>query len=188
MNKPVSTFTAIAFICAAMLAVTHWLTETRITQNQQRYALAQLAKVLPNENESISKLTPNELIYASHLESLPTGFILPLTTMEGYNGYIQGWLAVDLDGQVRGIRIVKHSETPGIGDVIDAARSTWLNQFLDKQHETAVFELKQDQGTFDHVSGATITTRAVTRAIGNTLATAYPIRQSTSAKGKNPDD
>ena len=188
MNKPVKTFTTIALICAVTLAVMHWLTENRIKHNQQVYALAQLAKVLPNANETLTKQPSSALVYASHLNSDPTGFILPLTTRQGYNGAILGWLAVDLNGQVRGIRIVEHNETPGIGDVIETARSDWLNQFIQQQHGSAIFELKRDQGTFDHVSGATITTRAVTRAVGKTLANAQPVLINSTATEKRSDD
>lgn len=188
MNKPVKTFTTIAVVCAALLATTHWLTANRIKHNQQVYALAQLAKVLPNVNETLTKQPSTALVYASHFKAEPTGFILPLTTMQGYNGYIQGWLAVDLSGHVRGIRIVEHNETPGIGDVIETAKSDWLNQFIHQQHGSAIFELKRDQGTFDHVSGATITTRALTRAVGQTLAKSQPMLANATATGKNPDD
>lgn len=172
MNKPVTSFTLIALICATTLAVTHWLTEKQIEDNRKNFALQQLAQVLPNANERIIKVHPNSAVYSSQLESIQTGNILPLSTSQGYNGYISGWLAIDLNRQVRGIRIVEHSETPGIGDVIEATKSRWIDQFLGQGSDSAIFELKLDQGSFDHVSGATITTRALTRAIGETLTTA----------------
>jgi electron transport complex protein RnfG len=172
MNKPVTSFTLIALICATTLAVTHWLTEKQIEDNRENFALQQLAQVLPNANERIIKVHPNSAVYSSQLESKQTGNILPLSTSQGYNGYISGWLAIDLNRQVRGIRIVEHSETPGIGDVIEATKSRWIDQFLGHGSDSAIFKLKLDQGSFDHVSGATITTRALTRAIGETLTNA----------------
>jgi electron transport complex protein RnfG len=172
MNKPVTSFTLIALICATTLAGTHWLTEKQIEDNRKNFALQQLAQVLPDANERIIKVHPNSTVYSSQLESKQTGNILPLTTSQGYNGYISGWLAIDLDRHVRGIRIVQHSETPGIGDVIETTKSRWVDQFLGHGSDSAIFELKIDQGSFDQVSGATITTRALTRAIGKTLTNA----------------
>jgi electron transport complex protein RnfG len=172
MSKPVTSFTLIALICGASLAATHWLTEKKIEDNRQNFALQQLAKVLPDANERIIQVDPSQPVYSSQLESKQTGNILLISTSQGYNGYISGWLAIDLNRHVRGIRIVEHSETPGIGDVIETTKSRWIDQFLGHGTDSAIFELKLDQGTFDHVSGATITTRALTRAIGETLANA----------------
>ena len=188
MNKPVTSFTLIALICATTLAVTHRLTEKQIEDNRKNFALQQLAQVLPDANERIIKVRPNSTVYSSQLESKQTGNILPLSTSQGYNGYISGWLAIDLNRHVRGIRIVQHSETPGIGDVIETTKSSWIDQFLSQGLDSAIFELKLDQGSFDHASGATITTRALTRAIGETLTNAQQSLAISHAVVETADD
>ncbi len=188
MNKPVTSFTLIALICATTLAVTHRLTEKQIEDNRKNFALQQLAQVLPDANERIIKVRQNSTVYSSQLESKQTGNILPLSTSQGYNGYISGWLAIDLNRRVRGIRIVQHSETPGIGDVIETTKSSWIDQFLSQGLDSAIFELKLDQGSFDHVSGATITTRALTRAIGETLTNAQQSLAISHAVVETADD
>ena len=80
MNKPVTSFTLIALICATTLAVTHRRTEKQIEDNRENFALQQLAQVLPDTNERIIKVRPNSTVYSSHLESKQTGNILPLST------------------------------------------------------------------------------------------------------------
>ncbi|MCW8923886.1 MAG: RnfABCDGE type electron transport complex subunit G, partial [Gammaproteobacteria bacterium] len=67
-----------------------------------------------------------------------------------------------------GVRVVKHRETPGLGDGIEAKRSDWilgfngksLNNLSEKQ-----WKVKRDGGEFDQFTGATITPRAVVKAV-----------------------
>ena len=71
-----------------------------------------------------------------------------------------------------GTRVVKHQETPGLGDYIDVAKSDWINIFTYsslKNTSQSEWAVKKDQGKFDYVSGATITARAVVNAINESL-------------------
>jgi electron transport complex protein RnfG len=71
-----------------------------------------------------------------------------------------------------GTRVVKHQETPGLGDYIDVTKSDWINIFTYsslKNTSQSEWAVKKDQGKFDYVSGATITARAVVNAINESL-------------------
>ncbi len=76
------------------------------------------------------------------------------------------------DGTLAGVRVINHKETPGLGDKIDASRSDWIKQFEGLSLEnpsSAKWKVKKDGGAFDQFTGATITPRAVVRAVKGSL-------------------
>lgn len=86
----------------------------------------------------------------------------------GYAGDIQVLMAVDMDGRTLGVRILKHSETPGLGDKIDVKKDDWVLDFNGKSLAEPAAEkwaVKKDNGVFDQFAGATITPRAVVKAV-----------------------
>lgn len=91
-------------------------------------------------------------------------------TTIGYGGAIQFLIGVDLDGVIKGVRIISHSETPGLGDKIELSKSKWILSF--NQHSlanTPIWGVKKDGGTFDQFSGATITPRAVVKGVHSAM-------------------
>lgn len=91
---------------------------------------------------------------------------------DGYNGRIRLLLAVSPEGRVLGVRVVAHAETPGLGDYIDIAKSDWIRQFDGRQFSPAgadAWRVKKDGGTFDAMAGATVTPRAVVKAVRKAL-------------------
>ncbi len=86
----------------------------------------------------------------------------------GYAGEIQILMAVDMAGKTLGVRVLKHAETPGLGDKIDAAKSPWVHDFEGKSLGDPAPEkwaVKKDNGVFDQFAGATITPRGVVKAV-----------------------
>lgn len=86
----------------------------------------------------------------------------------GYGGDIEILMAVDARGTVLGVRVLKHKETPGLGDKIEAAKASWIEGFAGKElgHPPAEkWAVKKDGGVFDAFAGATITPRAVVKAV-----------------------
>ena len=91
---------------------------------------------------------------------------------KGYEGPIQLLLAIRPDGRLLAVKVLSHRETPGIGDRIEATRSSWLEIF--KSHSLASYpneewRVKADRGQFDEIAGATITSRAVVTATQHAL-------------------
>ena len=90
----------------------------------------------------------------------------------GYGGEIDLMLGVDTRGQILGVRVLSHSETPGLGDKIEKAKSKWIFEFDGKSLDNTSdkqWHVKKDGGEFDQFSGATITPRAVVKAIKSGL-------------------
>ncbi|WP_291992826.1 electron transport complex subunit RsxG [Candidatus Accumulibacter sp. ACC003] len=91
----------------------------------------------------------------------------------GYAADIQLLMALDADGTTLGVRVLKHAETPGLGDKIDVAKSPWIEDFVGKslgKPPPEQWAVKKDGGVFDQFAGATITPRAVVKAVKGGLA------------------
>ena len=89
-------------------------------------------------------------------------------TGQGYGGEILIIMGVNRDGGILGVRVLSHSETPGLGDKIEEKRSDWILSFnghsLDNTTATQ-WHVKKDGGEFDQFTGATITPRGVVKAV-----------------------
>jgi electron transport complex protein RnfG len=73
---------------------------------------------------------------------------------------------------VLGVRVVAHKETPGLGDYIDVAKSSWIEQFKGREltpQNADFWKVKKDGGGFDYMAGATISPRSVTAAVKRVL-------------------
>ena len=72
------------------------------------------------------------------------------------------------DGKALGVRVLKHTETPGLGDKIEVSKGDWVKSFDGKSLGNPAPEqwgVKKDNGIFDQFAGATITPRAVVKAV-----------------------
>lgn len=89
-------------------------------------------------------------------------------TGQGYAGAIVCVMGISREGKILGVRVLKHSETPGLGDKIEPAKSKWIFAFGGKFLGEPALEkwaVKKDGGVFDQFAGATITPRAVVKAV-----------------------
>ena len=77
-------------------------------------------------------------------------------------------MGIDKNGEILGVRVIAHIETPGLGDKIEISKSQWVLSFNGKSLNNLTVEewaVKKDGGVFDQFSGATITPRKVVQAI-----------------------
>lgn len=89
-------------------------------------------------------------------------------TTNGYSGPINIIMGINARGQLMGVRVLSHSETPGLGDKIEAKKSKWIFSFDNlsfSKLKPDLWKVKKDKGYFDQFTGATITPRAVVKAI-----------------------
>ena len=90
----------------------------------------------------------------------------------GYAGTLELLIAIDVNGKLLGVKTLKHSETPGLGARIAEWPNGWLQVFSGlslAQTGNNGWALKKDQGQFDQITGATITSRAAINAIHDAL-------------------
>ena len=182
------TLATIGAICAALVSTTYLQTRDRIAANEKAWLEQSLEPALAGLifdggiSESILIIpAPHELpgpddvvVYRVYSEDGPVAALFVVTARDGYAGPIRILIGVQYDGTVTGIRILKHRETPGLGDKIADTGSTsdWVFQFNGLSlgnPELERWELKRDGGQFDQLSGASVTPRAVLKATRETL-------------------
>jgi len=161
---------------AALLAFGNLATHDEIIQRRKEDLQRSLAMVIPDalhDNDPLDdrlsfrlKNGETRLIYRARKGGETTAVAFTMT-VHGY-GLIEMIMGVDSSGRVLGVRILKHEETPGLGDQIEAAKSDWIKGFdgLSLQNTPAKqWNVKKDGGRFDQFSGATISPRAVVRGV-----------------------
>jgi len=177
---------AFAVIGTAVLAFTHARTEPIITRGQQAAKLALLSQVLPaslydNDLLASQQSVPHDdllgtrqasALWLARRDGVFSGVVLEAVAPDGYSGDIALLIGIDADGTVTGVRVTAHRETPGLGDYIDRAKSEWIEQFVGKSltdPESKHWKVAKDGGEFDARAGATITPRAVVKAVKRAL-------------------
>jgi electron transport complex protein RnfG len=110
--------------------------------------------------------------YVGTRERKLAAIVFEATIPNGYAGPILMLVAVDSKGALKGVRIVSHSETPGLGDKVELERSDWVLGFNGKSltdPDKAHWKVKKDGGVFDQFTGATITPRAIVNSVRKAL-------------------
>ena len=183
--------TAIALVVAAILgaglvAFSHQITYDKIVSNERAALIRSLSVLIDHDmydNDLVNDITYVQdkkllgsdnpiVVYRARLQDQPSAVVLSPVAPDGYNGKIHLLVGVDYDGTLIGVRVVSHQETPGLGDMIDARRSNWILSFngLSLNNLTRKgWNVKRDGGIFDQFTGATITPRAVVKAVHNSL-------------------
>jgi electron transport complex protein RnfG len=111
-------------------------------------------------------------VHRARKAGAPVAVVLAAVAPDGYNGDIKLVVGITYEGDVSGVRVIAHRETPGLGDGIEEARSDWILQFKDRSLVSPPpegWKVKRDGGIFDQFTGATITPRAVVRAVHKCL-------------------
>lgn len=98
----------------------------------------------------------------------PLGYVLEVTSSEGYGGNITLYAGITNDGIVNGVSILKMSETPGLGM---RAHDVLVPQFGQKTAADFTYTKtgSQSEHEIDAISGATVTTKAVTNAVNGAV-------------------
>ncbi len=111
-------------------------------------------------------------VYRARMDGKPVAVVINSVAPDGYNGKIELLVGIYYDGTLAGVRVLQHNETPGLGDAIDEQRSDWITRFKGKSLQNPDkkgWAVKRDGGQFDQFTGATITPRAIVKAVHNTL-------------------
>jgi Na+-translocating ferredoxin:NAD+ oxidoreductase subunit G len=173
-------------IGTAILAFTYSVTHDLIAQSEDTAKLKLINQVVPAalyDNDLIKdtislpanpQLGTNQesIAYRGRLQGQPTVIVLETIAPDGYSGKIGMIVAINYNGTINGVRVVTHRETPGLGDYIDIAKNTWIKLFNDASHvntQETEWKVKKDGGKFDYMAGATITPRAVVKAVHGSL-------------------
>jgi electron transport complex protein RnfG len=167
----------IALVASIALALAFNATKDHIAAAEQRDMQMSLAQVLPEgfaDNDllaDVRELTNAKgkpvKVHIAKQAGVGVGAVFQVAE-RGYAGDIVVLMAVDKEGRVLGARVLKHIETPGLGDKIEIARHPWIKSFDGKSLADPMPEkwgVKKDGGIFDQFAGATITPRAVVKSV-----------------------
>lgn len=175
-----------ALIGTAILASVFFMTHDAIVKSEEAEKLNLITQIVPPalfDNDIIQdtlEIPGNELLgtddvttaYRARLKGDPSAVVLESIAPDGYSGKIALILAIRSNGELAGVRVVTHKETPGLGDYIELPKNPWIKGFDGKSREVykdTDWKVKKDGGQFDYMAGATITPRAVVKAVNKTL-------------------
>ena len=150
------------------MALTYQITKPKIDEQLRIEEQNALREIVP-EADSFKEKTLGGIDYFDAMKGNKLiGYCIKVIG-NGYNGFIRLIVGIDLEGKIKGVRVLEHQETPGLGAKIDEVRpgekDPWfLRQFIDKSATT--IEVKKD---IDAITGATISSKAVTDAVNKTV-------------------
>ena len=165
----------VALLCTAISAGIFFLTKDKIDAVMAAQQRELLLQVIPqdyfNNNLLESAVIPQDKnlvgiqkIYFAKKDGNVSAYAYETTAPDGYSGDIRLLVGLDPKGEVLGVRVIEHHETPGLGDKIERRISNWILGFTNQpinEHNLNEWAVKKDGGKFDQFSGATITPRAV---------------------------
>ena len=174
-----------AIATVGLVAVLQQATAERIANAEREAQVRALSEILPQGSydnhlldNSIQLHDPllgsksPQTAYIALKDGKPSAVILRATAPDGYSGAIHLLIGIQADGRLAGVRVLGHRETPGLGDKIELAKSAWIRSFegksLSNPNEDG-WAVKKDRGEFDQFAGATITPRAVVKAVHKAL-------------------
>ena len=165
----------ITFICALLLGVINGVTADKIAQNAVETRDAAMAEIIPDaEFEDMNTAMSADDVAAAGI-SLPAGrkdgeevgYCVQVEP-KGFGGNVTMIVGINADGTVAGAKVTSHSETPGLG-AKSQADPNWITQYAG-QAADGQLQVTKDGGTINAITGATITSRAVTDGVNTAAA------------------
>lgn len=184
------TLLAITAVMAAALAGVNRITKEKIRANTQEKRDLAVKAVLPDApyilddidhaEYRLKKEFPEDIVGAYRAMTAPlscliekcghpTGQVALEVVVSGFDGEITMMVGIDKGGEVLGISIISHTETAGLGAVAAAENArgqAFRDQFIGTSGQVAV---TKDGGEIDAITGATVTSRAVTEGVNRAL-------------------
>lgn len=175
-----------ALISTWLVAITFDATKAPIAASEKRALLRNLHQLIPptmHDNDLFTDvITVKDAshlginiplrVFRARMNKQPIAVAIESVAPDGYSGNIFLLIAISYDGNLLGVRVSKHKETPGLGDAIEIERSNWITGFNNKSLSTThtkAWQVEKDGGEFDQFTGATITPRAIVKAVHKTL-------------------
>ena len=191
----------LAIAAAIGLAVIDGLTRERVARNAQEWLTERMNILVPTNARDNDVLTDRAIaiapdllgigrpvtVYRARKHGQPVAVILHTTAPDGYRGPIELLVAIDDKGTLIGVQVVRHRETPGLGDAFENRNRDWLPKFRGRSLEDPPqqrWAVRKDGGDFDGFTGATITPRAIVKAVRRSLEF-YRAKQATIFQAPN---
>lgn len=181
-----ATLTLFAIFGSGLVTFTYQVTAQHIAANERATLLRTLNALITPErydndlfndfilvhNENLLGTNQPVILYRARKAGNPVAVLLTPIAPDGYNGAIRLLVGINYNGTLLGVRVISHQETPGLGDYIETRRSNWILAFKGRSltnPKKSGWRVKRDDGVFDQVTGATITARAIVKAVHKAL-------------------
>lgn len=209
MNVRQITFTTIILLLftltgTALIAWVYDNTREQIAANERATLLRKLNQLVPAASYDNALLDDHitvmhaaalgtdkpVTVYRARKAGQPVAVVIAPVAPDGYSGRIKLLVGIRADGRLSGVRVVTHRETPGLGDAIDEQRSDWIYGFDGRSlgnPPAAKWAVKKDGGEFDQLTGATITPRAIVKAVKQTLLYYHANHEALYATGASTE-
>ncbi|TQV71632.1 electron transport complex subunit RsxG [Aliikangiella marina] len=175
-----------ALVSTGLIAVTHLITKDKIAEEIEAALARRLNDIIPAEaydndvyhdcmrvkSDELLGSQDHQNVYRMRKENEDYAVFMTSVAPDGYAGKIKLVVGIYQDGTIAGVRVTEHQETPGLGDKIEIEKSSWIKSFDAKSLTNTPIEqwkVTKDGGEFDALTGATITPRAIVKAVKNTL-------------------
>lgn len=189
MQKNSQILAIFAIICTAIVGLVNELTKDQIKAQEQLQLLNTLHSIIEpsryNNDITLDCVSLSSILlgnstndkevhtaYIARQNNEAIAIAMTSTAPDGYNGNIELIIAINMDESISGVRVLKHQETPGLGDKVELRKSNWIDSFTGKKllsEKDSRWAVTKDNGMFDQFTGATITPRAVVQAVKKTL-------------------
>jgi Na+-translocating ferredoxin:NAD+ oxidoreductase subunit G len=165
---------AVAIVSATSLGYIYELTKGPIEKAKLKKKLAAIQEVVPeftnDPNADMYKL-PSDIegdtleLYPAYKDDKLIGTAIKTFSDKGFSKRIYIMVGLLPDGTIQNIRVLEHSETPGLGDKMSKDKSDWSNQFNGKNPAEFTLKVTKDGKGVNAITAATISSRAYTEAV-----------------------
>ncbi|MEA3495146.1 MAG: RnfABCDGE type electron transport complex subunit G [Bacteroidota bacterium] len=183
-NKKESTFLSmtltlliVTVVAAFSLGGVYNLTFEKIEESKRIKKENAIKKVVPEFTELKSfKVKPTDAndsleFNQAFNEDKLVGTAVATYTDIGFSGRFKIMVGFSPDGKIINTAVLEHKETPGLGDKMDASKSDFPNQFMDKDPSKYNLKVTKDGGDVDAITAATISSRAFCDAVNRAYIT-----------------
>ena len=177
----------ITFLCALILGVINGVTKDKIAQNAVETRNAAMAEIIPDADfeDMDVNLSAEDVaaagvslpagrtaaaitgVYKATKDGADAGYCVQVTP-KGFGGVLTMIVGINADGTIAGAKVTSHAETPGLG-AKSQADPNWITQYAG-QTADGQLQVTKDGGTINAITGATITSRAVTDGVNTAAA------------------
>ena len=159
--KPTVVLLCICIIIPLALAVTNAVTSDRITELERKNTESTMAALIKADEYTEKTFDKGGFTYYEAVKDGKTVAYIFKTAAKGYGGDVSVMTALSPAGKISNLAILDvSSETPGLGQ--NASKKEFYGQFKDKTDKVAITDI-------DTVTGATITSKAVTAAVNEAV-------------------
>lgn len=171
LKNMVLSLVMVTLLSSSALGVVYTITQSAIEEAEQTKRTLAIQKVIASEFDNnplaesfeVDVYNDKITVYPAKNEDKWVGLAVESFTTKGYSGFISIMVGFQPDGTIYNTRVLKHNETPGLGDKM--LNDAFSQQFNNKHPEEISIAVKADGGDIDGITAATISSRAYCDAI-----------------------